>query len=667
MDVRCDKCQARYRIDEARVGPQGLSMRCGKCGNTFRATRETARPAAEPAPAPPAPSPAPVATAAPPAKAAVPVAAPPAKAAVPVAAPPAKAAVPVAAPPAKAAVPVAAPPAKAAVPVAAPPTKAAVAAAEKPAGAPPAPAKPPAPPAAAPRAAPKPSDGGGATVMFSAPPPAAAAVIPAGAAIAPRATAAPVPPPAAAATARASAPAPKPGPAPAKAAGGAPAGSAVAPLGDEAAGRTMMFNAAAPLKTQPPSRTPAGTVKPLSKPTDAAGATLVFGSAPAAAHPPRTPVKGDQGANATILFGNAAPAIARPPGAQVPTPTPPQTPAPPVRAEELAPAADEAGAEMASEPIQEDAGAQVEGGAAPEETEAAGQPEPAEQAPAWHGPPRALVIGVAAALGLVLVLGGVVLAVKTLGHRAPPQAAMDALADGHAAAEKDTLASLADAEAQTNAALQAAPKAHFPQAWAQLAEVQIAWSDALNDQAWYWSEQASRALASGDDKKKAEAETKAAALQDAAKARLKTAVEAAAAGNKMDPKSPEVALALADYYRAARARVNQNRELKRAALLKADEARIAFVQGAELLAQDEGGPRALEKLKTALAGSPRSARIRFRMAVAYLSMRQDAEARKELLATLDLSPQHERARMAMELLAPTGAPVPPATGEGKRE
>src|SRR5713101_1043845 len=542
-----------------------MDVRCGKCGNTFRATRETAQPVAEPASAPPAPAPAPVAAAAPPARAAVPVAAPPARAAVP------------------------------------------VAAAAKPAAAPPVPAKPPAPPAAATRAAPKPSEGGGATVMFSAPPTAAAAVIPAGGAAAPRAAAPPVPPPAAAAPARASAPAQKPGPAPAKPAGGGPAGSAVAPLGDEAAGRTMMFNAAAPLKTQPPSRTPAGTVKPLSKPTDAAGATLVFGAAPAAAHPPRTPVKGDQGANATILFGNAAPAIARPPAAPVLTP-PPQTPPPPVRAEELAPAADapvadEAGAETASEPSQEDAGAQVSGGAAPEETEAAGQPEPAEQAPAWHGPPRALVIGVAAALGLVLVLGGVVLAVKTLGHRAPPQAAMDALANGHAGAEKE----------------------------------------------------------------KADAEAKAAALQDAAKARLKTAFEAAAAGNKMDPKSPEVAVALADYYRAARSRVNQNRELKRAARLKADEARIAFVQGAELLAQDEGGPRALEKLKTALAGSPRSARIRFRMAVAYLSMRQDAEARKELLATLDLSPQHERARMAMELLAPTGAPAPPATGEGKRE
>jgi tetratricopeptide (TPR) repeat protein len=415
----------------------------------------------------------------------------------------------------------------------------------------------------------------------------------------------------------------------------------------------MMFNAAAPPKTTPAARTPAGTVKPLSKPTDAAGATLVFGAAPAAARPPKTQAKAEPGANATMVFGSAAPAIARPPAAQVPTPPPQvQTPPPSVPAEELA-----AEAEAPADSGEDDA--------VPEEpAEAAAQPDSAEQAPASHGPPRALVIGVAAALGLVVVLGGVVLAVKKLGHRSPPQAAVEALADARAAAEKDTLASLADAEGQTNAALQAAPKAHFPQAWAQLAEVQIAWSDALNDQAWYWSEQASRALASGNDKKKADAEANAAALQDAAKARLKTAFDAAVAGNKMDPKSPEVALALADYYRAARSRLNQNRELKRAALLKADDARIAFVQGAELLAQDEGGARALEKLKTALAGSPRSARIRFRMAMAYFSMRQEAEARKELLATLDLSPQHERARMAMELLGPAGGP---ATGESKRE
>ena len=434
-----------------------------------------------------------------------------------------------------------------------------------------------------------------------------------------------------------------------------------------------MFSAAATLKTQPPSRTPAGTVKPLSKPTDAAGATLVFGAGPAAAQPPKPKPDPSAGASATILFG-APPPLARP---EAPPPPPPTRS--PAALEHLPSSADETLAGPVAGEIPEETAAQEEAagaaaqteaseeGVAPDEAEVAGAPEPAEQAPAWHGPPRALVIAVAGALGLVLLLGGVVLAVKKLGHRAPPQAALDALADASAAADKDTLASLADAEAQTNAALQLSPKAPFPQAWAQLAEIQIAWSDALNDQAWYWSEQASRAYGAGDDKKKVESEAKATALQDAAKARLKTAFEAAATGNKLDPKTPDVALALADYYRAARSRLNLSRELKRAALLKADESRIAFVQGAELLAQDEGGAKALEKLKVALAGSPRSARIRFRMAMAYLSMRQDAEAKKELLATLELSPSHERARMAMELLSPPAAPAQPASLEGKRE
>ena len=112
--------------------------------------------------------------------------------------------------------------------------------------------------------------------------------------------------------------------------------------------------------------------------------------------------------------------------------------------------------------------------------------------------------------------------------------------------------------------------------------------------------------------------------------------------------------------------MNLSRELKRAALLKADDARIAFVQGTEFLAQEEGASRALEKLRAALAGSPQSARIRFRIAMAQLAMHQDAEARKELLETLRLSPQHERAKLAMELLAPAGARPAPAA-EGKKE
>src|SRR5207245_3226627 len=55
MEVGSDNCQARYRVDDARIGPQGLTMRCGKCQNTFRVTGPAA-----PAPqmSPPAPRPA---------------------------------------------------------------------------------------------------------------------------------------------------------------------------------------------------------------------------------------------------------------------------------------------------------------------------------------------------------------------------------------------------------------------------------------------------------------------------------------------------------------------------------------------------------------------------------------------------------------------------------
>ncbi|HEY6050245.1 MAG TPA: zinc-ribbon domain-containing protein [Thermoanaerobaculia bacterium] len=42
MEVRCARCQARYRIDDSRVGPQGVAMRCGKCGHTFRLARAPA-------------------------------------------------------------------------------------------------------------------------------------------------------------------------------------------------------------------------------------------------------------------------------------------------------------------------------------------------------------------------------------------------------------------------------------------------------------------------------------------------------------------------------------------------------------------------------------------------------------------------------------------------
>jgi predicted Zn finger-like uncharacterized protein len=574
MEVRCDKCQARYRIDDARVGPQGLAMRCGKCGNTFRAARDTPAPAAMTVPAP-----SPVAAAKPPA-AAPSVTKPPA----------------------------------ATPSVTKPP--AATSSVTKPlAGAPPATAvKQPsavAPPVSAAQLAPA----SGATVMFAAP-------------------TKPIPPPAPTARTAPSSPPPPASPpravparpTAAKPSGAAAAAAVVAPLADEAAGRTMMFNAATALKAPAPARSAEGTVKPLSKPTDASGATLVFGASPALPQPPApAPLAEVDGAAPTAA---ASASVQDKPGVEG------------------------TGEAVASEPLARDAS-----------EEQSSETELVADAVPGRGPPRALVIAVAAALATVLLLAGVVFAVKKLGHRSPPLAALEVLADARAAAEKDTLASLAEAEAQANAAIQVAATSRFPQGYAELAEIEIAWADALEDQAWYWGEKANRALAAGDDKKKAEAEARAIALQDAAKARLKTAFEAAAAGNKMDPKSAEVALALADYYRAAHSRVNLNRELKRAGLLKANDARIAFVQGKDLAAQDDATPRAVEKLRAALAASPRDARIRFRIAQTYLAAHQDAEAKKELLATLEVSPQHERARMAMELLAPAA----PAGAEGRKE
>ena len=118
--------------------------------------------------------------------------------------------------------------------------------------------------------------------------------------------------------------------------------------------------------------------------------------------------------------------------------------------------------------------------------------------------------------------------------------------------------------------------------------------------------------------------------------------------------------------RAARSRVNLGRELKRAALLEADPARIAFIEGADFAARDDGGPKAVERLKTALASTPRSARIHFRLAMSYLAMHQDGDAKKELLETLRHSPQHERAKVVMELLAAQDAAKAASPSEGNK-
>jgi tetratricopeptide (TPR) repeat protein len=279
-------------------------------------------------------------------------------------------------------------------------------------------------------------------------------------------------------------------------------------------------------------------------------------------------------------------------------------------------------------------------------------------------PTRAAIIAVGTAASVILLSLGAAVAVKKLLPRGPGRAAFDLLAEAQTMADKDAVASFGEVEAQINAALLAAGGARFPQAYAALAEAEVQWADAFNDEAWLWGERASRALSQGDDRKKAEAEAKVIALQDAAKSRLKAAFEAAAAGNKLDAKSPDVALALADYYRAARSRANFNRQLQRAALLKADQALAAFIEGADLAAREDGGPKAVERLRAALAAAPQRARIHFRLAMAYQALHQDADAKTELLETLRISPQHERAKMLLELIAGTNGPA--GAPEGKK-
>ncbi len=48
MIAACPKCEARYRIDESRVGEDGVRLRCTKCQSVFR-VRAPAAPAAAPA------------------------------------------------------------------------------------------------------------------------------------------------------------------------------------------------------------------------------------------------------------------------------------------------------------------------------------------------------------------------------------------------------------------------------------------------------------------------------------------------------------------------------------------------------------------------------------------------------------------------------------------
>ena len=86
-------------------------------------------------------------------------------------------------------------------------------------------------------------------------------------------------------------------------------------------------------------------------------------------------------------------------------------------------------------------------------------------------------------VGSFVVIGGLLLAalgfvgVKKLRHRAPPAVAVEALDRASKAAQADSLTALADAESQATTAIDAAPT-ELPAAYAQLAEIEVAWADA---------------------------------------------------------------------------------------------------------------------------------------------------------------------------------------------
>ena len=49
MDVRCDRCQTEYELDDASVAERGASVQCTTCGHTFIVSRNAS---ATPTPTP---------------------------------------------------------------------------------------------------------------------------------------------------------------------------------------------------------------------------------------------------------------------------------------------------------------------------------------------------------------------------------------------------------------------------------------------------------------------------------------------------------------------------------------------------------------------------------------------------------------------------------------
>ena len=41
MDVRCEKCQTEYELDESRLKPGGVTVKCTNCGHMFKIRKRT--------------------------------------------------------------------------------------------------------------------------------------------------------------------------------------------------------------------------------------------------------------------------------------------------------------------------------------------------------------------------------------------------------------------------------------------------------------------------------------------------------------------------------------------------------------------------------------------------------------------------------------------------
>src|SRR5688500_14508913 len=57
MDVRCEKCQTEYELDEARLKPGGVTVKCTNCGHMFKIRKRGTTHAAMPVERPRTPSP----------------------------------------------------------------------------------------------------------------------------------------------------------------------------------------------------------------------------------------------------------------------------------------------------------------------------------------------------------------------------------------------------------------------------------------------------------------------------------------------------------------------------------------------------------------------------------------------------------------------------------